>query len=459
MKQQTYLRWMMLAPWLLLAGCAGSGDVPPSPAPMKAEDYLARRLDDPKLLAFIRHASGQDKEVVWNFAALYWASLYYNPALEEAKAFVNVAQGAEVTAGASPNPTINFSPSYDNSTTPSVWLLGLGLNIPIETNGKRELRLEGASKQTESARYQLVGKAWDIRAQLLLALADMDIARETIARTEQLLATQSAMVAEYEKRISQGQMATANASQAQVNYQQTMLQLEQAKTDQQQAIVRLAGAIGVPVEAVKAVNIDAALPAIAMQAAPRENVLKQHPALLSALADYRAAHALLKLEVAKRIPDIDLGPGYEWNSEQGGKFTLGLSFVLPVANDNEGPIQEASAKETLAAKHVEVVQAAIINQMEQAQAAYVSAQREQESARRIVALQDTKAERLNQSFTQKSAAALPLLYARNDQQIAKVAELASYAKLLKAGVAWEDATRQPVFGAVIGAHRLMRETH
>lgn len=442
---------------MILGGCSSAGPIPKAPILMTSEDFMAQRLDNPEVLNFINHAQGHTPSAEWNFQSLYWAALYYNPSLKEAKAMVSAAKGAQMTAGQSPNPTFNVSPSFDNSTTPSAWLLGVGLNIPIETNGKREFRENAAQHQTDSARYQLVSKAWDIRSQLLNSLVDLHTAKETMHRNQALLATQAAIVTEYDKRASQGQMPTANASQAQVNYQQTSLQLEQAKTAIAHAQVALAGAVGVPVEAIIAAQITDALPAADItETVDRETILRQHPAMLSALADYRAAHELLKLEVAKRIPDVDIGPGYEWNSQQGGKFTLGISLVLPIANDNEGPIAEANGKRLVAAKHVEVVQAAIINQMQQAYGAYRSAVREQQAAQAIMALQTTKQQRLNESMTQKASAALPLLYAANDVQSARVAELPAYAILLKAKVAWEDAIRQPVFGAVIDQKTLMR---
>jgi len=449
---------------LLLVGCSHQS-VSPAPGMMSLTQFNARRLDNADLKKFMWDAGalheGESLPAWWGFKSLYWAALYYNPSLAEARAQIEAAKAVEVTAGQSPNPTITLAPGRDTTTTPAAWLLDVGFSIPIETNGKRELRKAIALAQTLSAQSQLVSKAWDVRSAVLNSLLDYDIASETLKRTETLEKTQAAITAEYNERLSQGQLPTANASQAQISYQQSHLQLEQARTDLKQAEVKLAGAIGVPLTALEAVHIGDKVPpvneALLLDKKLRRAALASHPLLVGALADYRAAHEALQLEVAKRVPDIDLGPGYEWNSVQGEKITLGITLILPIMNDNEGPIAEATAKRLQAARHFDTLQAAVINSIEQATILRHSARRELAAAKEIVDLQHTKQTRLESMIQRNQAGTLPLLYAESEVQTAQVSELVAKAKLLKASAALEDALRMPLFGPVIGTELLSLE--
>jgi cobalt-zinc-cadmium efflux system outer membrane protein len=441
---------------LMLLGC-GQTPEKPQPTLMDLSHFEARSLSEPDLQRFMRDAgalgANEPLPVKWNFKYLYWAAIYYNPAMSEARAQIEAAKAAEITAGQRPNPIITFGPGRDSTTSPTARLFDIGLSIPIETNGKRDHRKAIAYEQTLSAQSQLISKAWDIRSAVLNSLLDYNIASETVSRLQALEKTQNTITGQYNERTSQGQLPTAIASQAQISYQQSHLQLEQAKTDLGQARVKLAGSIGIPVAMLEAVYIDDSLPSIdenlLLDKDIRRKSLENHPLLIGALADYRAAHQALELEIAKQIPDIDLGPGYEWNSVQGNKISLGITLVLPIMNNNEGPIAETTAKRLQAARHFDTLQATTINNIEQAKALRRSAQRELKAADGIIGLQYKKQTRLEGMIQQNEAGTLPLLYARSEIQTAQVSELLAKAKWIKASASLEDAMRQPLFGPVI----------
>ena len=68
-----------------------------------------------------------------------------------------------------------------------------------------------------------------------------------------------------------------------------------------------------------------------------------HPELRAALADYQAAEASLKLEVAKQYPTISLGPQFE-NDDGNASVGLGLAIRLPFFNTNHGGVIEAEIR-------------------------------------------------------------------------------------------------------------------
>ena len=58
------------------------------------------------------------------------------------------------------------------------------------------------------------------------------------------------------------------------------------------------------------------------------------------LAEYQASQSALQLEIARQYPDVQLGPGYEFDQGD-NKWMLGLGVTLPVFNQNQGAIAAA----------------------------------------------------------------------------------------------------------------------
>jgi len=84
---------------------------------------------------------------------------------------------------------------------------------------------------------------------------------------------------------------------------------------------------------------------------------------------YAASEQALKLAIARQYPNLQLGPGYQW--DQGAhRWSIGLSLNLPVFNQNQGHIAQARAKREQAADRFRALQAKIANQLKSAMAGY-----------------------------------------------------------------------------------------
>jgi outer membrane protein TolC len=140
----------------------------------------------------------------------------------------------------------------------------------------------------------------------------------------------------------------------------------------------LAAGVGVPVAALDGIRLawpdlekvpaEDTLPLRSVVAAGLVNRLD----IRRTLSEYAASEAGLQLEVRKRYPDVNLGPGYLW--DQGDKkFTIGLSVSLPIFNQNGGPIAEAEAHRKEIGARFLALQARAIADMEKALARYRSA--------------------------------------------------------------------------------------
>ncbi len=110
----------------LLAGCATFHPEPFSPEKTAAA-FDARSLADDHLQAFLEtnHVAVPGPHDPWDLKQLTLAAFYFQPALAEARAQLQAAQAAKITAGERPNPSVTVTPGYDSQIpdTPSPWIV------------------------------------------------------------------------------------------------------------------------------------------------------------------------------------------------------------------------------------------------------------------------------------------------------------------------------------------------
>ncbi|MFM8468385.1 MAG: TolC family protein [Limisphaerales bacterium] len=191
-----------------LAGC-----VTYEPKPLVLAETAAafekRSLGSPELRAFIEKQLGEELKTWpphvappgWTLPMLTLAAYYYHPSLAVARANWTEAEAAVVTAGGRPNPTVTLSPSYNFNAASGVtpWVPGFAFDLPLETMGKRGLRVLRAQQSAEAARWQLVGTAWQVRAGVRDALLNYN----DTAKRYQLLSTQHQLQEQWMQRLQE----------------------------------------------------------------------------------------------------------------------------------------------------------------------------------------------------------------------------------------------------------------
>lgn len=377
---------------LAFGGCAFAPDVPKADLSVErsAAALEARTLVDPALHRFLVDNLGRDPGQTWDFESLCWVAFYYHPSLQLARAQWATARAAERTAHARPNPTLTLTPGYDFTHQPGVspWMPSIGLDFLLPTNGKRARQQDMAAADADAARLAVYATVWQARSDLRKALADTT----TAGRRAELLRRQSdvqhELLALLEQRFTAGSIAAADVSVTRTAWFRAEAAAADAANQAEVARAHLASALGVPAAALNGVE----LPEVPMAPAMNDEALTTAKRLalisradvLGALAKYRSADAALALESAKSVPDIHLGPGYQW--DQGlSKWTLGLTVELPIFNRNEGPIAEAVARRAEAAAQFNLVQSQALAAIETALAAQRAAEAQ---LRRAHALRD-----------------------------------------------------------------------
>ncbi|HYM13472.1 MAG TPA: TolC family protein, partial [Bryobacterales bacterium] len=374
---------------------------------------------------------------------------YFSPDLDVARAQVRMAEAAITTAGARPNPSLSIGGGY--STSPeSALVFHFTPNIPIETAGKRGLRILEAQRQVDVARLALAETGWHIRSAIRAALAGNLFAM----RERDLLAAEQNIRAEtvklYEQRLAVGEVSRPDVDAARTDFNATALALQAAEGRIAETRASLAAALGVPVSALDGITLtwrnwdqtpaEQALPLAAVQKAGLLNRID----VQRLLAEYAVADAALRLEIARQYPDIDLGPGYDFD-EGHDKFAIGPALALPIFNRNQGPIAEAEARRNETAARFVALQAQAIGEIEKALAQYRSARAELSVAgSQVLDLQQAREAAAQRAFAAGEIDRLALDGMRVQTAVAERARLTALAQAQAALGALEQAVQQPL---------------
>ncbi|HVH05576.1 MAG TPA: TolC family protein, partial [Myxococcota bacterium] len=281
------------------------------------------------------------------------------------------AAAAIETAGARPNPTVSIAPEWSANPSAAVspWLAAIQLDWPIETAGKRTHRVALASATADAAALAVVGEVAALRRRLEAAVIDFHAARVRAASLREERAVSARFVALLEDRLEQGTAAAAQIAPIRFARLAVDAELAAAEADERVIRARIAEALAVPAPACRDLALAELTPveALPLAAVPRERALRA--ALLgrsdvsAALAEYAAAEAAVRLEVARQYPDVHIGTGYTFDQGE-NKWGLGISLELPLLDRNEGPIAEAEAARAASAARFAALQAAIVAEID-----------------------------------------------------------------------------------------------
>jgi outer membrane protein TolC len=346
----------------LLGGCVAQ-HLPPAPLDPAAiaASLDGRTLHDEGLRRFLadnlQQAPTPWPKTSWDFETLSWVAFYYHPSLGLTRAQWETARAAVTTAGARPNPTLSLAPGYNTNPDAGVspWFPAVSLDFLISTAHKGDQHVV----------------AWKARRDLRQALSDWDAAQKKSTLLEAQEETQWRVLELMDQRLQSGTISQAEVAGTRIALARAESQAAEARQQLPTARQHVAQALGLPVGALPEKGLAAAPSASSLTApqltAARRLALQSRSEVRAALARYAASEAALAEELAKQYPDLHLGPGYQW--DQGAdKWSLALTFELPVFNRNQGPIAEAAARRQEAAAEFLSIQAGIIAEIDGAAA-------------------------------------------------------------------------------------------
>jgi outer membrane protein TolC len=178
----------------------------------------------------------------------------------------------------------------------------------------------------------------------------------------------------------------------------------------------------------------------------RTLALRSRADILGALADYAAAEADLRLEIAKQYPDLHFGPGYAWNNGNAGdnQWSLGLTLELPILDQDQGPIAEAEARRKLAAAKFIELQSQVIGEIDRAVAGWHVADEQLKTGNNLLAAEQQQQKSAQAQLEAGAADQLDSLNAQLEFDSASLAQLENESQLQQSLGQLEDALQSPL---------------
>ena len=402
--------------------------------------FAGRSLDDAGLRKFL--AEQKAANGTWEVNRLALAAAYFHPDVELARAEADEVSAAIKTAQMRPNPVFTFGPQFagDRVSAYTPWFIAGNVFIPIETAGKRSRRTEQALAAAEAARWRVSSRAWAARSRVRTAMLELHSARENMRLLEVEQKLHDEAIKKLTAQMDAGDVSPFELTQARLMLNRARLALEDSRRLAATGEAKLAAAVGVPLSAIRAVNLDFSslqhLPE-ASTTASRRRALTQRADLLALLADYAAAESALRLELAKQYPDVRIGPGFDFNQGQ-NRWQLGAIFELPL-NRNRGPIAQAEARRVTAEKRFLAQQSIIQGEIDVALAAYQASKAKAATAAQLTQEAASSSDTTKRMVDAGAVSALELTRRQIEASAANVALLASHIEAQTAAGALEDA--------------------
>lgn len=354
---------------LMPAGCATYHAAPLKPAAFQRQ-FFDRSLQDAGLRKFIARqpiTPHPGFPRVQNLSTLVAAGWFYSPALRVQLAGIGVDEANVETASELPNPVAVFSPLYAAKAVPgtSPWVLGFSFDIPIETAGRVEDRTVQAKALARAGRYELGQIAWNVREGIRLAFINYIFAQKRILLLRQQVRNTAMVQSLIQSRFQAGDISQPIFTAAEIQAHEAALALLAALGLVRERRIQLATAMSLPLRALAGVrfsyaNLMRLTPATALKMGQLSRAaLMNRMDIQSLLAQYKAADAALKLQIARQYPNIQLGPGYSFDQGE-NKFTLGFDLAVPIFNQNQGAIAAAEAQRRVIAAELNQRQTMVI---------------------------------------------------------------------------------------------------
>jgi outer membrane protein, heavy metal efflux system len=446
---------------LFISGCATEQPAKPLNSELISTKILSK---DPTSTAFRQYLIDQGYSadrlpfVEWGIDELTLCALFYHTKLDIAKQELALSQLAVKTAGVKSNPTINGNLAHSNQKNEDIkpWAYGLSVDIPIETNKKRVLKVEKAEKNADVARMNVAETAWQLRNQIAMDLIEY---HQNLAETQfvqQELSIQDNIISMLEKRVNAGIASRTELSSVHLLAMKSkhLLNIKQGQSKLIKA--KLAADVGLSPEkfaliSIKPLSIEHALTEqIKHLNEPLESKVLQEQALLNridirrSIAKYAAAEAEIKLKAAQQIPDMTISPGILF--EFGDKiWSLGFSSLLNMLNKNTALIEEAKQLREIEGAQFENLQAEIIAKIKQAHTRYLTAKKTVGQAEAELSQQTAQEQKMQKQLDQGLIDNLDLTKHKHNTLIAKQQLVASQFELLQIATHIEDIMQKPLY--------------
>ncbi len=415
-------------------------------------DYERRSLASDALRTYFE-AQGQPiapwPPARWDLPALTFAAVYYHPEIELARARARVSAAETSTSRTRMPISITARPEYNTKAgegeTP--WGMGVLVGLPIDIGGKRDKRTEQLARIEDAVNLEVGVATWRVRSRLRRHFVELYVADRTRQAIELEQQERRLLLVLMEKREAAGYASATDVSAVRLKVVETEVALRRAAVRRDQALAGVAEAVSVPLQEIGRVELDFSALASPMTPPARDDVsraaLLNRIDLRRKLADYAAAEAAVKLEVARQYPDVTLLPGYFWDADE-SIWSIAFLGLLPPAARTKALIRESEARREVEEKAFLALQTSIIAEADAAASRYRLAWEAQSAARHQIDQAVARRARAERQFERGYADRVDLVQARLETVVTERAAVVAMLEAQQGLSALEDALQRPL---------------
>ena len=296
--------------------------------------------------AWCQEGNAEQESQVLSLPRAIQLALSQNPELKAVAANQQIATAEHLQAGLMPNPELeaefeNFGGSGASSGVDSAETT-ITLGQLFEMAGKRKKRREVAGFQMSLAQLDYEAKRLDVMADTYLAFIDALAMQQRVSLDQDLYNLAQEVLSSVKARVEAGKVSPLEATKATIALSNARMQWLQNQErlkalhlilagfwgEDQFHFSRVEGKLGQTVEIPAKEELNA--------------WLLQSPDVARWGTEIAYRKAQLRLEEARRIPDLTFKMGYRRMQETDeNTWVAGISLPLPLFNKNQGNIQRA----------------------------------------------------------------------------------------------------------------------
>jgi outer membrane protein TolC len=242
---------------------------------------------------------------------------------------------------------------------------------PVRTAGKRALAIDQALASSDANLLNAANVVWNLRAAVRGATCAVELASAKSVLAHEEWDLRIDLAARLEKQADAGVVSRYESARARLDRDGAAQRFRMSAAELNAARHDLAAVSGVPFAEIERRAIgqtclaSQSLRSTEAQAAAAATAVAARLDVRAKLAEFRAADAAWRTEIARRMPDLNLGPGYTY--DQGDrKINFTVSGELPIFSHNDGAIARAHADRNRVIAEIEILQRAVLDGVERA---------------------------------------------------------------------------------------------
>lgn len=324
-------------------------------------------------------AAAEEQDTALSLQEALYQAAHHNPELQSYSLEIRAREAESLQAGLRPNPLVTFETENVFGSGPFSRIDAaestLSISQTVEMGKKRLLRRQVADAETEIAQRDFDRAKADILARTSNAFFAVVAAQERRRLSEDLLDLATRVLTAAQERVAAGRGAQTETIRPRILVREQQLALDKAHRE----LAASRGALAALMGREKADFGPAAGDLSDFLATPDpkdlDRLLSDSPQIARQLAESERHQRTIRLEQARRIPDLDIEIGARYLREsEDVALILGVSIPLPLFDRNQGAIAAARSRAAQASANERSARL-------QSQAAFLATHQEMSAAR------------------------------------------------------------------------------